>query len=74
MSFWIYESWVHNKAIVHDGTCAYCENGTNRQGEKSARGGSWAGPYKTPHGALEAAVKTRRHVVRGCNHCMAQAA
>ena len=71
MSYWIYESWSHNKAIVHNGACEFCQNGTNRQGEKTTRNGSWTGPYATTAIAMTEAVKTRRQIVRGCNHCMA---
>ena len=73
MMYWIYESWSHNKAIVHRGDCEFCQNGTNRQGEKTTRNGSWTGPYATSAIAMAAATKTRRRVIRGCNHCMTAA-
>lgn len=70
MKYWIYESWSHNKAIVHNGSCEFCQNGTHRQGEKNTRNGSWTGPYATPAIAMSAAIKTRRQIIRGCNYCM----
>lgn len=68
-SYWVYESWPHNKAIIHKGECLYCQNGQNRQGTRSDKDGAWRGPFLHPEKAVTAARATKRKINRHCRHC-----
>ena len=69
MKYWVYESWPHNKAIVHRADCLFCQNGTNRQGTASVRNGTWHGPFKKREEAFARAEKSQRKIRRGCQSC-----
>ena len=71
-TYWIYESYPHNKAVVHKGDCLYCGNGTNRQGTSAKRDGFWLGPYRTYDEARSMAVNTKRKRQISCSHCVNQ--
>lgn len=68
-AYWVYESYPHNKAIVHKGDCLYCRNGTDRQGTRSRRDGSWLGPYATHEVAIQNAALTKRGRQSSCKYC-----
>ena len=70
MSYWVYESWPLNKAVVHRDDCPFCENGTNKQGASSARNGSWLGPFEKSEDAYTRAETTKRKIRTGCKSCM----
>ena len=75
MTYWIYESWSLNKAIVHKADCDFCQNGSNRQGETRGRAnGNWLGPFGDGGKAMEKARATNRGVIRPCKHCLEQKA
>ena len=70
MSYYVYESYPHNKAIVHKGNCQYCRNGTDRQGTRTERDGSWLGPYATHEKAVLTAALTKRARQSSCKYCI----
>jgi hypothetical protein len=64
MSYWVYENWrAEDKAVIHDGTCSYCNNGKgchpNPLGDSN---GQWRGPFRTVAEAESAAKATGRRV------------
>ena len=49
MSFYIYENWQAgpHKAVIHRGSCGYCNDGRGRAGGYDRRHAQWYGPYET---------------------------
>ncbi len=71
VSFWVFESWHLNKAVVHRGECPSCQQGRGVHGVTVRRNSQWLGPYATRKQAFEKAHKTGRDDVRGCKRCSA---
>ncbi|TRZ78006.1 MAG: hypothetical protein D4R93_00875 [Deltaproteobacteria bacterium] len=62
--YYIYENWTaENKAVIHKGSCGFCNDGTgchlNPLGPKN---GKWHGPFKTLQEAETAARATKKNV------------
>mgnify|MGYP003665872828 CR=1 FL=1 len=49
MGFYIYENWQAGprKAVIHDGACAFCNDGVGRAGGYDPAHATWHGPYKS---------------------------
>ena len=71
MSYWVYENWTHDKAIIHRDSCAYCNNGRGIHGVSSGANDEWHGPYELRDDAEAKANATGRTEVRGCKSCAA---
>ncbi len=69
VSFWVFESWRLNKAVVHRGECPSCQEGRGVHGVTVRRNSHWLGPYATRKQAFEKAQRTGRDDVRGCKRC-----
>lgn len=69
MSFWVYENWTHEKAIVHNGDCSYCNDGRGIHGKSSDKNGEWHGPFTDRDAAFQRAKATKRDDVRSCKAC-----
>ena len=72
--YWIYESYPHDKAVVHKGDCLHCRDGTDRQGTSAKKDGVWLGPYGTHREARERAARTKRRLQISCRRCAAEPA
>jgi len=68
MTYWVLDSWVLSKAIVHQASCPFCVNGTHEQGRQDPRNGAWRGPYARD-AAFSMAGKMTRRTTRGCKSC-----
>src|SRR5712692_6747608 len=64
--FYIYENWQAgpHKTVIHEGSCASCNEGTGRAGGYDRRHASWHGPYRTLEDAREAASAVAQAVVK----------
>ncbi len=53
MTYWIYENWrAHgHKAVIHDGSCGFCNEGSGRAGGTDPKNGRWHGPFNGVDGA-----------------------
>ncbi len=76
MSFWVYENWTHEKAVVHKSECSYCQNGhglhgTSGNGNDTSGNGNdkWHGPFVSKEAALNMAKKTGRKIKKFCGVC-----
>ena len=47
--FYIYENWQAgpHKAVLHRGSCAFCNNGQGLAGGSDPKHGRWHGPFPT---------------------------
>lgn len=68
-SFWVYENWVRNKAIVHRADCGSCNYGKGIHGSPTTKSSTWRGPFASANVAYEEAKSLRRDRTEGCKHC-----
>ena len=49
MTYYIYENWQAgpHKAVIHVGTCSFCNHGQGRSGRCNPGHARWHGPYET---------------------------
>lgn len=69
MSFWIYENWTHEKAVIHQSTCSYCKDGRGLHGTAGNGNDRWHGPYSLKEAALTVAKNTGREIIKDCPFC-----
>ncbi|HTK83954.1 MAG TPA: hypothetical protein VL625_02615 [Patescibacteria group bacterium] len=69
MSYWVFDSWSLGKAIIHKSECAFCEEGTHRQGTRDSNNGNWRGPFSERDEAFVLAKSLTRKIIRGCGTC-----
>ena len=69
MRYWVYENWTHDKAIIHEESCSYCNHGHGIHGGASVRNGQWHGSFADRAVAEAKAKATGRSEVRGCKSC-----
>lgn len=67
-SFWVYVNEPNNKAMVHSGDCAFCQDGRGMTAEKLLQNGRWLGPYSRDH-AVAQARRAGKKSTRWCGHC-----
>ncbi|HSV94744.1 MAG TPA: hypothetical protein VLH94_02060 [Spirochaetia bacterium] len=70
MKFFVYENWLHKKAVIHISECGYCKNGKGIHSRKSNKNGKWLGPFKDLIMAEKAAKKTKEKNLLGCYACL----
>ena len=71
MSFWVYENWVVERAVLHLGECRHCNEGQGKRGRADAIGvrDQWHGPFVDIAAAQGVQIATgRRHRVE-CQIC-----
>jgi hypothetical protein len=69
MACYVYENWVaEQKARVHLGSCAWCQDGRGCHGTTSGERGRWLGPFPTFGEAWAAAQRTGRRPST-CKRC-----
>ena len=70
MNYWVYENYIHNKAVVHRAGCSYCNSGMgiHMYGGRRLRD-HWHGPFDNSVDAQDFAKNTGRADVRGCKVC-----
>lgn len=67
-SFWVYINEPNDKALMHEASCSFCNDGSGMASEKLASNGKWMGPY-TIERAEEVASKSGKKNIRWCDHC-----
>lgn len=70
-NYYVYENWLHNKAIIHKSDCGFCNDGKGRFPDKeyTSKNGHWLEAFKSHQEAKTAAFKTNRDEVHDCLHC-----
>lgn len=68
-TFFVYENWVRDKAIVHRGDCSFCNEGNGLHGSRTTKSSTWHGPFDSGASALAAAKKCHRSRTEGCSTC-----
>ena len=71
MNYWVYENFVHDKAIIHSADCSFCNGGkglTNMNDAARTRD-KWHGPFKDLESAEVCAKNTSRENIKSCNFC-----
>jgi hypothetical protein len=68
MSFYIYENWQAgpHKAVLHNGSCGFCNNGQGLAGGSDPKHGTWHGPFPSLN---EARVAQERMNVQVRSEC-----
>lgn len=68
MSYYIYENWQAGpyKAVLHCGSCAFCNKGRGLAGGTDPKHGKWHGPYSNLHAARVAQVALHPKVLKEC--------
>lgn len=70
--YYVYENWqASDKAIVHRGSCPFCNNGqgTGRGTEGTAHG-KWHGSFESEDGAFTYAISLQRDITNKCKRCL----
>ena len=67
--YWVYENFVHDKAVVHQATCSFCNGGRGIHGQTSEENSRWRGSFKSREAALSDARRTGRTNVHECAVC-----
>jgi len=72
MAFYVYENWQAgpHKAVIHQGDCAFCNDGRGRTGGYDPRHAQWHGPLSTLDEARQAARALRGVVVHRECRCV----
>lgn len=70
VQYWVYENWTHEKAMIHEGRCSYCNDGRGIHGGSGNRNGRWHGPFGSRNEAERKAAATGRQLVRACKSCL----
>ncbi len=69
MSFYVYENWIIDKAIVHRGECSWCKDGRGVHGRNTTNSSIWHGPFATAGEALATAKSRKRERTDACARC-----
>ena len=69
MSYWVYENYRHNKAVVHKAECRFCKDGAGLHEVGENTNGQWHGPFCDASEAQAKARNTGRANVWNCNAC-----
>lgn len=72
MKYYVYENWLHNKAIIHKSDCVYCKDGKGMYPDKqyNKKNGQWLGPFFTFPKAAVIAIRTGKLRVNECSICL----
>lgn len=68
MKFYIYENWQAgpHKAVIHRGSCGYCNNGKGRAGGYDPSHAEWHGPFKSLEEARRIQLSMKVKVRKEC--------
>lgn len=69
MQYYVFEDDPTNKAIVHKGSCRFCNEGKGIHGIVDSPNCRWHGPFDTVEAAEGAMIKTGRRGQRKCQKC-----
>lgn len=70
MSYWVYENWVHSKAMIHFESCGFCNHGYGIHADADdGENGQWLGPFDDRDAAWYVAKNTGQLDVRNCKVC-----
>lgn len=71
MTYYVYENWIHNKAVIHSSDCSRCNDGKGMFLKKKydSKRGHWLGPFKERQEAELVARKTKRKFIFKCSFC-----
>ena len=69
VGYWVYEDEPTDKAMVHKGTCGFCNHGHGVRGSRLPDN-RWIGPFETEDEAIEMALLTERSEVRRAKCCL----
>ncbi len=67
-SFWVYVNEPNDKALVHEATCSFCNDGAGMASDKLASNGKWLGPYSQEQ-AEKSALNSGKKLIRWCGIC-----
>ncbi len=72
MSYYIYENWRAgpHKAVIHNGSCGHCNNGSGRAGGYDPKNAEWHGPYETLALVRSAQKGLSVKVLEECGVCL----
>lgn len=69
MSYYVYENWIRDKAIVHRSDCSFCNNGRGLHGTRTTKSSTWHGPFDNAALALAKARSYNRQRTDVCEKC-----
>ena len=70
MTYFVYENWTNQRAVIHRAECGHCNHGAGRGPGSSGHHGRWHGPFDDETAATSAA-KAAARTSKPCGHCMA---
>ena len=70
MKYYVYENWLHNKAVIHVGACSFCNEGEGSHINSGDKYGQWLGPFKDLGTARLTAINTKRKTILKCSYCL----
>jgi hypothetical protein len=72
MSYYIYENWQAGprKAVIHMGSCGFCNDGKGRAGGHNPAHAKWHGPYFTLQLVQNAAAGLPGIMVHKLDRCV----
>ena len=73
VGYWVYADEPTDKALVHLGTCGYCNHGAGLRRSRLSDN-RWVGPFETEEEAMEMAVLTGLSEVRRAACCLSGSA
>lgn len=68
-TFFVYENWTRDKAIVHRADCSFCNGGNGLHGSRTTKSSTWHGPFETGQAALAKARACQRGRTESCATC-----
>jgi hypothetical protein len=66
--YWVYVNQPNNKALIHDSTCPFCDDGRGMTNDKLAHNGQWLGPFDEST-AVRKAKAVGKKTTRWCSQC-----
>jgi hypothetical protein len=72
MAFFIYENWQAGprKAVIHEGSCGFCNDGHGRAGGYDPSHATWHGPFENLAAARQASNALPNIVNRSEHNCI----
>ena len=70
MNYFIYENWTHDKAVIHQAECSFCNQGKGIRKNTTNKNGQWSKPFKDIRTAELEAIKTKRKFISKCSMCL----
>lgn len=69
MTYFVYENWIRDKAIVRKSDCSFCKDGQGLHGSRTTKSSTGHGPYESSAQAVFKAKSCHRTRTEACAVC-----